>query len=264
MSYGMTIADLVQQVYYSVYKVRLDVEQGVEGSFHSGTDKFKEVVMEANFVLQRLQKEQDWNWLRDRIELGYSRILGGHRIQEFDLPPDVYKPCTGFNDAVRLHNPRNPNIFMEVPWTSPRSGNHHDKAMFDEWGALNVADRRVRAFLVGSTITFSRPWTEREEGCLVETDVIRRMEPLHICDSSCPERCPKAYDEKVFTEIPDPYYMVLAVAAERAEGDPSVSDRIQHLTDEATKMLSAMRENDSAHTVPDTYRTAELGFVTVL
>ena len=40
MSYGMTIADLVQQVYYSVYKVRLDVEQGVEGSFHSGTDKF--------------------------------------------------------------------------------------------------------------------------------------------------------------------------------------------------------------------------------
>ena len=40
--------------------------------------------------------------------------------------------------------------------------------------------------------------------------------------------------------------------------------RIQHLTDEATKMLSAMRENDSAHTVPDTYRTAELGFVTVL
>lgn len=29
-------------------------------------------------------------------------------------------------------------------------------------------------------------------------------------------------------------------------------------------MLSAMRENDSAHTVPDTYQTAHLGYIEVI
>ena len=266
MSPGMTIADFVQQVYYAVYKVRLDVRQGVEGAFHSKTDKFKEVVMEANFVLQELQKEQDWNWLRDRWEMGISCQVGPHGrgIQEFTLPDDVYKVCTGYNDAIRLHRKWNPNVFMEVPFVSPRSGNHHDVAMFDQYGNLNAPDNRVRAFVVGDTITFTRPWRPLECDCLIETDVIRRMEPLHICDDSCPDNCPEAYKDLVFTEIPDPYYMVVKTARKRAEGDPSAQDRIESLTNDETKMLSAMRENDSAHTAVDTYRTIELGYLPVL
>lgn len=264
MSAGMTLADLVQQVYYAIYKVRLDVGQGQDGQFHSKTDKFQEVVMEANFVLQVLQKEQDWNWLRDRWEMGIARNYPDGSIQEFRLPMDVYKPCTGFNDGVRLHSRRNPNRFELLPWTSPRSGNVHNVAMFDEYARINVADNRAMAFQVGNDVTFTRPWNREELGCLVETDVIRRFEPLHICDDGCPDDCPKAYRERVFTEIPDPYYMVVKTAAARAEGDPSVTERVQSLTDEATKLLSAMRENDSAHTVPDTYRTSELGFFPVL
>ena len=69
MSRGLTIAELVQQVYYAIYKVRIDVDEGVDGAFSSKTDKFKEVVMEANLVLQEFQKEQDWNFLRDRWEI---------------------------------------------------------------------------------------------------------------------------------------------------------------------------------------------------
>lgn len=264
MSPGMTIADFVQQVLYAIYKVRLDVTNGVEGAYHSKTDKFKEVVMEANFVLQELQKEQDWNWLRDRWEMGVSSKLPMHQIQEFTLPDDVYKPCTGYNDAVRIHNRRNPNKFMEIPWTSPRSGNHHDVAMFDQYGNLNAPDMRIRAFLIGDTVTFNRPWTDNETGCIIETDVIRRMQPLHICDDLCPDNCPKAYSDKVLTDIPDPYYVVVKTARKRAEGDPSAADRVQSLTQDETKMLSAMRENDSAHTVPDTYQTIELGYFPVL
>ena len=60
MSRGLTIAELVQQVYYAIYKVRIDVEAGVDGAFASKSDKFKEVVMEANLVLQEFQKEADW------------------------------------------------------------------------------------------------------------------------------------------------------------------------------------------------------------
>ena len=265
MSYGMTIADFVQQVYYAIYKVRLDVrhDAALPQAFHANTDKFKEVVFEANFVLQELQKEQDWNWLRERLDLGCTCQSHHGEIQEFELPDWVYKPCTGFNDSVRLRN-KNSSLFMEVPFTSPRSGNTFITAMHDEYGRINVNDTRVAAFQVGNALTFTRPWQGNEIGKKIETDVVRRFEPLHICDDSCQQPCRYSYQQKVFTEIPDPYYMVVRTAAKRAEGDPSVTDRVVSLADDATKIMSAMRENDSSKTMTDTYRTSSIGYMRVM
>ena len=257
---GLTIADFVQQVLYAMYKVRLDVDESVEGSFHSKSNKFKEIVMEANFVLQEFQKEQDWNFLRDRWEIGIAH--NPHRnIQEFELPEDVYKVCTGYNDAVRLHSPVNPQPLLQIPFVSPRSGNKTNIEMFNEFGQLNTWNREISAFVVGDTITFTRQWNPFEIGLLVETDVIRRIEPLHICDDSCLDHCPMAYDEVQFRWMPDPYYFVVRTAAKRAEGDPSITERVQSLTDEGAKLLSAIRENDSAHTTEDVYETSELGYI---
>ena len=142
-------------------------------------------------------------------------------------------------------------------------GNRIYKKMFDSDGRINPYEIEQQAFQIGNIVTFKRPWLPGERGMLIETDVIRRMDPLHICDDSCPEHCPEAYKNLVFTEIPDPYYMIVKTAAKRAEGDPSAVDRVQSLTDDATKMMSAMRENDSAHTTPDMYETSELGYVEV-
>lgn len=262
MSRGLTIADLVQQVLYAVYKARLDVDESLEGSFHCHSDKFKEVVMEANFVLQEFQKEQDWSFLRERWEIGPAMnppVPGG--IQEIPIPDVVYKVCTGYGDAVRLHRGFRT---MQIPFEEARTGNRRHVEMFDEWGELNVDTGNQRAFTVGDILTFNRPWFPGEMGGRLETDVIRYIEPLHICDSSCPAHCPKAYDERILTWMPDPYYIVVRTAAKRAEGDPSVAERVQSLTDEGSKLLSAIRENDSAHTVSDTYDTAVLGYVPVL
>jgi len=262
MSRGLTIAELVQQVLYSIYKVRLDVDESLEGSFHCKSDKFKEVVMEANFVLQELQKEQDWNFLRERWEMGPAinpHMPGG--IQEVKLPDEVYKVCTGYGDAVRLHVG---NCSMQIPFEEARTGNRLYKDMFNADGELNPINVNQTAFVVGDTLTFKRPWLRGEVGRRLETDVIRYIEPLHICDSSCPDHCPDAYDKRQLTWLPDPYYIVVRTAARRAEGDPSVTERVQSLTDEGSKILSAMRENDSAHTIPDTYETATLGYVPVL
>lgn len=264
MSRGLTIADFVQQVLYAIYKVRLDVDAAKNGAFHSKSDKFKEIVMEANFVLQEFQKEQDWNFLRDRWDMGYACNPHHHGIQEFRLPKDVYKVCTGYNDAVRLHWGHSPIPLVQIPFTEVRSGSKPVIDMFDRFGELNVNKHKLMAFTVGDTLTFNRPWFPHEHGLLIETDVIRYFKPLHICDDDCPDNCPKAYKEVHFCEIPDPYYLVVRTAAKRAEGDPSVSERVQSLTDEATKMLSAMRENDSAHTTTDTYETCELGYISVL
>lgn len=268
MSRGLTIADLVQQVLYAMYKVRLDVDASKEGSFHSKSDKFKEIVMEANFVLQEFQKEQDWQFLRDRWEMGYSHNPDSG-IQEFYLPEDVYKVCTGYNDAVRAHTQTsrghvNQVPCMQIPFEEARSGNRQVYDMFDEYGHLNVNKAEQRAFTVGEVVTFNRPWYAGETGLLLETDVIRYIESLHICGDDCPDNCPLAYEERQFTWLPDPYYIVVRTAAKRALADPSCAEIAQSLTDEATKFLSAMRENDSAHTTTDTYETGVLGYIEVL
>lgn len=262
MSRGLTIAELVQQVLYSIYKVRLDVSGSEEGTFHCHSDKFKEIVMEANFVLQELQKEQDWNFLRDRWEMGCA--FNPHHpdgIQEIEIPDEVYKICTGYGDGIRLHN--GPFV-LQIPIEEARTGNRRYVEMFDEWGEMNVDKLQQRAFVVGNTLTFNRRWLPVEIGRRLETDVIRYIEPLHICDDTCPEHCPKAYDKRQLTWLPDPYYIVVRTAARRAEADPSVAERVQSLTDEGSKLLSAMRENDSAHTTTDTYETSVLGYVPVL
>jgi len=262
MSYGLSIAEFVQQVLYAIYKVRLDVSAGVEGSFHCKSDKFKEIVMEANFVLQEFQKEQDWNFLRERWEMGPAINPPYRGIQEIEIPDEVYKLCTGYGDAVRLHQ-RDGHV-AQIPIEEARTGNRRHVEMFDEWGEMNVDSRAQRAFVVGNILTFNRRWFPSELGRPVETDVIRYIEPFHICDDSCEDGCPKAYEEKQLTWLPDPYYIIVRTAAKRAEADPSVTERVQSLTDEATKLLSAMRENDSAHTTPDTYDTCVLGYVPVL
>lgn len=262
MSRGLTIAELVQQVLYAVYKVRLDVDASLENSFHSKSDKFKEVVMEANFVLQEFQKEQDWNFLRERWDIGMAVNPHPHGIQEIEIPEEVYKLCTGYGDAVRLHGPR--GYVMQIPFEEARTGNCRHVEMFNEWGEMNVDKLDQRAFVVGNTLTFNRPWMSFEQGRHLETDVIRYIEPFHICDDTCPNNCPLAYEDKQLTWLPDPYYIVVRTAARRAEADPSVAERVQSLTDEGSKILSAMRENDSAHTIPDTYDTVELGYVSVL
>lgn len=263
MSRGITIADLVQQVYYAIYKVRLDVDESLEGAYHSKTDKFKEVVMEANMVLQDLQKDADWNWLRKTWDMGHAENYRHVAPQKIKIPDYVYKVCTGYGDAVRGHHHRGFHSH-EIPFTSPHQGKRPITKMFDEYGMLNTVDQQNRAYITGDILTFTRPWFPSEEGMHLETDVIELMEPFHICDDNCPDHCPIAYEHVHLRQMPDPYYLVVKTAARRAEGDPSVADRVQSLTDEAAKLMSAMRENDSAHTIPDSYETCSLGFVEVL
>jgi hypothetical protein len=261
MSRGLTIAELVQQVLYAMYKVRLDVDASKQDAYHSKSDKFKEIVMEANFMLQEFQKEQDWNFLRERWEIGLARNPV-HGIQEFEIPEGIYKLCTGYNDAVRLHYGH--GEVLQIPYDSPRSGNHAATDMYDQHGFLNVDKNLQRAFVVGDTLSFYRRWHPGELNKFLETDVISYIEPLHICDETCSDNCPKAYNEKLFKWMPDPYYFVVRTAARRALADPSCAEIAQSLTDEASKFLSAVRENDSAHTNLDTYETSPLGYISVL
>ena len=299
MPRGMSLIEFVRQVYYAQEKVYLD--------FVPTDDKFKEVVIEGNFVLQELQKEEDWLWLRTRKIIGYT----GVDTKGFLLPEDFYKPSTLFNDGVRLYQhfackstppcgrtgqetdpllavtpdytqctgecfKRMPFIF--VPWVPVGWRNDFAQREMSFVTRPNVQDVTLGATVVDNVFTFSRPLIAPEIDKIVEIDYQRLFEPLHICDDSCVgvhggtpnyepgehwNPCNKLFDisgsgdsevitpKLIFTEIPDPLYVVIKTAQYHAEGSPPAQGRIMGLQDQAQKILSSMRENNAAATSPE-------------
>lgn len=291
MSQGLAPYDFVQQVYYAQEKVILD--------FWPDDDKYKEVLFEANLVLQELQNAEDWTWLRDKLVLGPCFSLPG-KIPEFDLPDWVYKASTLNHDAIHMHpifpscryigRPGFPHpgrdyderTFFEVPFASAGDNRHRKENLHNIHGVIHTPDVALRAVRIGDTVTFNRPLLMHEEHCIATLDVQRRIELFHICDATCKgvnpdepicyERgedgnwinpCSKI-EHRMLTEIPDPNYVVMATAARHAEGSPPALARVAGLQDAALKILSAMRQNDAAATDADYQDWEPLGYVEVL
>ena len=266
MSYGLTPYDFVQQVFYAQEKVLLD--------FWPSDDKYKEVLVEANLVLQELQKEEDWNWLRERLILGpVDDLPEAGAIPEFQLPDWVYKPSTLHNDCVTLHHGCGDHIseygYIEVPYVS--AGRLNGRSLKQTQGpSTNVPNIDLGACVVGNNVlTFNRPLFPYEKRDRIAVcDVQRRLKPFHVCGPACrgadgkepdytldengkwKNPCTKIED-RVLTEVPDPNYVVIRTACLHAEGSPPAQGRIQSLTDNAQRLLSAMRENNAAATDAD-------------
>lgn len=287
MSFGLTPYDFVQQVFYAQEKVRLD--------FRPDDDKYKEVLMEANLVLQELQSNEDWTWLRRRLVLGSVDDEPGcsrrhDSIPEFQLPEWVYKVSTLHDDCVKLHHVNRSRCrnmmqeccccdpgtsdcidewrFIEVPYASTGRLNGRNSRQY-LGPATNVPELGLRAITVGDNIlTFNRPLTYEERHHRVAVcDVQERLPLLHICDKDCPRdadgKC-TLIEDRVFTQIPDPNYMVFRTAALHAEGSPPAQGRIQSLSDTAQKLLSAMRQNDASATDADFIDWDAPGFLNVV
>ena len=291
MSYGLTPREFVQQVYYAQEKVVLD--------FHPTDDKYKEVLFEANLVLQELQNVEDWTWLRERLVLG-SCHHRHNEIPEFQLPGWVYKPSTLYHDSLKLYLPEhfhhhhhrhwhfdeemyNIKNFIDVPIASTGDNQWRKEMQITDFGQINLADIKLRAIKIGDVITFNRPLLPFEEHRIAVMDVQRRLMPLHICTEGCMEGVNKEMEisyeldehgnwenpcrhieERIFTEIPDPNYMVMQTAARHAEGSPPAQSRIQGLTDAAQRILSAMRQNDASATDADYLEIEVPGYVEVI
>lgn len=259
-SQGLTAYDFVQQVYYAQEKVILD--------FYPEDDKFKEVLMEANLVLQELQNSEDWTWLRDRLVLGPCMQRPG-KIPEFDLPDWVYKPSMINHDCIYLHKMipfcMEPDMrhYISVPLASTGDNAYHKERQMTGFGVIHATDPKLRAIRVGDTITFNRLLTPFEAHSIAIMDVQRRIEQFHICNQDCEfqevnghQVCTKELDEegherKHLQVIPDPNYVIMATAARHAEGSPPALARIAGLQDAAQKIMSAMRQNDASATDAD-------------
>jgi len=290
MSAGMTPYEFVRQVYYMQEKVLLD--------FWPSDDKYKEVIVEANLVLQELQNAEDWTWLRDRLELGPCTAPFG-QIPEFHLPEWVYKVSTLNHDSVKLYR-MHPHChcshpmhmwyedghyslgdYIQVPIASAGDNQWRKELQFDINGRIHVPDRKLRAAVIGDVLTFNRQLTPNEAHRIAVVDVQRRIRQLHVCDDFCKGADGNAVDytlnsdgswknpcarieDRVFTEIPDPNYVVIATAARHAEGSPPAQARIQTLVDASQKILSAMRQNDASATDSDYLEWDVPGYIEIV
>lgn len=251
MSYGLTPYEFVQQVYYAQEKVVLD--------FQPCDDKYKEVLFEANLVLQELQAEEDWSWLRERIDLGSVHTHFPHEIPEYELPDWVYKVSTLHDDCLSICTHHDHEL-LRVPIASVGSV-HSVRQLRNDLQKLGVPfNSKLTAHVVGNTVTFNLPprqFVGNSPHNHIYCDVQRRIPLLHICNEHCqledpndPFSCPEI-EERIFTEIPDPNYVVMATAARHAEGSPPAQGRIAGLQDTARQILSSMRQNDASTTDPD-------------
>lgn len=275
MSEGITPYDFVQQVYYAQEKVLLD--------FWPTDDKYREVLVEANLVLQELQNAEDWTWLREQLVLGSCHHVP-NEIPEFELPDWVYKPSMTNHDVLRLHPIVSPRMwrdhlhrhhefvydagrYIRVPFSSTGDNSYRKRLQYDPWQGVDGRDMGLRAVRVGNTITFNRQLFPHEERTVAVLDVQRRIELFHVCDDTCSldadNKCPKA-KERYLMEIPDPNYVIMATAARHAEGSPPALSRVAGLQDAAQKIMSAMRQNDAAATDADYADWDSVGYLEVV
>lgn len=276
----MTPEEFVKQAYYAQEKTILD--------FWPSDDKYKEMLYEANLVLQELQNAQDWSWLRERLVLGSCACEeGSQAIPEFVLPSWVYKVSTKHHDSLKLHDvlesgDLDPYDYIEVPFTSAGSNGWRKDVDVSEQGFLHLPDIELKALTVGNVLAFNRPLMPYEALRTAVVDVQRRLAPLHVCTDACngvdPSKpisyyrtadgayenpCAEIEDE-AFPEVPDPNYMVMATAARHAEGSPPAQLRVQTLTDAAQRILSAMRANDAAATDAEYLDREHIGWIEVV
>lgn len=298
MSKGMKPYDFVQQVYYAQEKVILD--------FVPYDDKYREVLFEANLILQELQNIEDWTWLREKLILGPCHHLPG-TVPEWELPDWVYKISTCNHDCVRLMRPiamhhdsvyhihrfipysgmyLDQKHYIDVPIASVGDNQYRREMAVTEYGAVHFPTDpypmgNLRAIRIGNTITFNRPLTPFEQTFVATIDVQRKIPLIHVCDETCTTEdddqewdyhideqhdfikpC-KKIERAIFTDVPDPNYMVMATASRHAEGSPPALARVAGLQDAAQRIMSQMRQNDSASTDSDWQDWEVPGYVTV-
>ena len=195
MSSGLTYEELVTQVLYIEEKVLLD-------GLYPSDDKFREVITEANLMLQELQNTEDWLWLRKKMILGIIKRRD-HRAP-FEIPSfmidteEIYKLSCMYGDAVHLylHEPIPENEYVDlndyiipykridVPIVSPGFNDSPMVPSVGRWSQPNIPTFPLGCFILDDKLTFNRYPIEAIDR-IVSIDYQMRIPPLHVCNSEC-------------------------------------------------------------------------------
>lgn len=286
MSAGLTYEELVTQVLYVEEKVLLD-------GLYPSDDKFREVITEANLMLQEFQNTEDWLWLRKKMAVG--RIdnklptEAPFKIPWFEIDTDVvYKLSTMYGDAVHLYLHDStlplddldkymdhiiPHNRIDIPIVSPGFNDEPMIPSVGKWSQPNIPTFPLGCFILDDQLTFNR-WPIEALDRIVVIDYQMRIPPLHVCNDKCVgikggvvnwekgdnfNPCTFLYKNentpiKILTMIPDPNYVVYKTAYYHALGSPVAQGNLSYINDVCAKLLSGIRNNDNETTRPDIVR----------
>ena len=197
MSAGLTYEELVTQVLYVEEKVLLD-------GLYPSDDKFREVITEANLMLQEFQNTEDWLWLRKRWAIGripfQQPTEPPFTIPSFKINTEViYKLSTMYGDAVHLYLCNSNDIYedpddyfdiiiphnrIDVPIVSPGFNDEPMVPSVGKWNQPNIPTFPLGCFILDDQLTFNR-WPIEALGRAVVIDCQERIPPLHVCNDEC-------------------------------------------------------------------------------
>lgn len=259
MSAGITPDDFVQQVYFQQERVLLD--------FYPSDDKYKEALMDGNFVLQELQKEEDWLWLRNSMAIGIldaGRVTPTTKIPTLPIDTEEVYCLSGLHgDCVHLYRhepipdemPEDKTLMdyiitadrIDIPVISAGREGDVPKMEVSITSRPNQPDFSLGCYQLHDKLCFNRmPWGFENDRVVV-IDYQKRLPLFDLTMDDDDERRSQA----VLQMIPDINYLVIKTAYYHAMGSPTAQGNISYLSDMSSKLLSAMRQNNSMATTCD-------------
>lgn len=236
-------------------------------------EKYKEVLYQANLVIDEFARQSEWSWLRKGIILGMTDPVDPFTVPKFLLPDDVDRVSMEFQDGIMLYRIR-PHCHCH--WHH----NQFDHRIVDESNYIRVPfishgrvpERdfmtkyaKLEARVYDRYIEFTRVPIHQEVHRLAVCDCQMKIPHLHICNDKCVginKKKPINYEqgedynpcrkiEKHIFNNKYEDYMIWKTAYNTSKYSPIAGGIRAELNDTAQKLLSKIRSLDNTKTRPD-------------
>lgn len=213
----------------------LAVLTGLDLDYDPNQDRFRMVTRALNRALRANALEHEWSYYSSVEDLGYA--MKGER--EVPLRNNI-RPRIIADDAVRLVDVKNKRV-LTWAYFLPRDAIHKYAGREGLWCSITR-----------SVLTFSRGFTPRENGTMIQVPVMREpkklvLPPLPKNSVTPIESVPEALlRQELDFDYPD--VIIARAAAIVAASDPVMQPRVQQLESDWKGLMYSLTERDDRAT----------------
>ena len=200
---------------------------GLELSYVPEMERFRTITRSLNRAMRSVALEHEWSYYSSVEEVGTA----AEGLQDVEINSSL-RPRIISDDAIRLNNDNG----KTVRW-----------CYFLPWDALHKYAGRsgLWASVVKTTITFSRPFFNSEDGLRILVPVMREPKMFELPDTA--EDVPaRILNQPIDFDYPD--LVILRAAYFYAQTDPVMQPRVQTLEAQYKDVMYQLVERDDRHT----------------
>ncbi len=199
---------------------------GVDLTFNPAEDTFHVVARCLNRAMRSVALEHEWSYYSSTENVGTAQV----GVQDVEISSRLRPRIIG-DDAVRLQTSE--GKVVRWAYILPRDALH------------KYGDRSLRCSITRSTITFSRPFVNGEQGLSIMAPVMREPR-MFLIPASGQEPTRQVLDQLIDFDYPD---LVMARAAYiYAQADPVLQPRVPALEEQYKDIMYQLVERDERHT----------------